>query len=295
MVSESAVPGRALAGLPTNGSPDCTSELWAVPPVGEFGEPAEYPPGLLPLSDLAIPICPLPLDRVVDGLRAVDVVPHPRYPPPSASLMSDGSSPLLLAPPTTGSVGSLLGLNPYSSTSFLRSSSASFRCFRLRQKKRATSTINATAATGTTTATAILPPGESPPELFVEVADEVERAAAFDAVDDECLVEVCRVDLEESEEAGCVDVMTIVRVGSSPEGVIITSVTDGDGVVGTLAADEVSAGLEDVRVICGDGELVCGCGGVDETGAGGVLEGDVRDERGSGVEEDVIIVEVIVN
>ena len=64
----------------------------------------------------------------------------------------------------TGSVGSLLGLNPYSSTSFLRSSSPSLRCFRLRQRKRAARTIKATATTGTTTATAILLPAERPEE-----------------------------------------------------------------------------------------------------------------------------------
>lgn len=75
IVSESAVPGRACVGLLTNGSPDCTSELCAAPPVGE---PAGYPPGLLPLSDLAMPIGPFPVDRVPDGLRGFVVVPHPR-------------------------------------------------------------------------------------------------------------------------------------------------------------------------------------------------------------------------
>ena len=109
----------------------------------------------------------------------VDVVPQPRYPAPSVSFISDGSSPELLAPPMTGSVGSLLGLNPYSSTSFLRSSSPSLRCLRLRQRNRAARTIRATATTGTTTATAILPPADRPEELE-EDAPAVSSAAPLD-------------------------------------------------------------------------------------------------------------------
>ena len=132
-----------------------------------------------------MPMGPWPLERVVDGFRLVDVVPQPRYPAPSVSLISDGSSPELLAPPMTGSVGSLLGLKPYSSTSFLRSSSPSLRCFRLRHRKRAASTIKATATTGTTTATAILPPAERPEELEEEVAPAVARAAPLDLLADD--------------------------------------------------------------------------------------------------------------
>ena len=135
-----------------------------------------------------MPIAPAPLESVVDGFLAdVVVVPQPRYPAPSVSLISEGSSPTLLAPPTTGNVGSLFGLNPYSSTSFRRSSSASFRCLRFRQRNSATITIKATATTGTTTATAILPPAERP-ELGVLLAAEVARAAAPELED---------VDLEE--------------------------------------------------------------------------------------------------
>ena len=64
---------------------------------------------------------PLPLDSVVDALRVLDdVVPQPRYPAPSFSLISETSSPFALPLLTGGSVGSLLGLKPYSSTSFLR-------------------------------------------------------------------------------------------------------------------------------------------------------------------------------
>ena len=91
----------------------------------------------------------------------------------------------------TGSVGSLLGLKPYSSTSFLRISSPSLRCFRFRQRKRAARTIRATATTGTTTATAILLPGERPEELEEE-AGAVAAAAPLDLLADD-LVEVTLV------------------------------------------------------------------------------------------------------
>ena len=91
----------------------------------------------------------------------------------------------------TGSVGSLLGLKPYSSTSFLRISSPSLRCFRFRQRKRAARTIRATATTGTTTATAILLPGERPEELEEEAA-AVAAAAPLDLLADD-LVEVTLV------------------------------------------------------------------------------------------------------
>jgi hypothetical protein len=65
----------------------------------------------------------------------------------------DGSSPLVLP---TGSVGSLLGLKPYSSISFLRISSAFFRSFRFRQNQIPASTISTTATIGTTVATAMV-------------------------------------------------------------------------------------------------------------------------------------------
>ena len=149
------------------------------------------------------------LERVVDGFRLVDVVPQPRYPAPSVSLISDGSSPELLAPPTTGSVGSLLGLKPYSSTSFLLSSSPSLRCFRLRHRKRAASTIKATATTGTTTATAILPPAERPEELEDEV-EPVAIAAPLDVLVDD-LVAVTLV-VAEGVVTGLEDVEVRVTV-----------------------------------------------------------------------------------
>lgn len=279
--------GRTLVGLPTNGSPDCTS----VPPVGE---PAEYPPGLLPLSDLAIPICPLPLDNVVDGFRAVEVVPHPRYPAPSVSLISEGSSPLLLAPPTTGSVGSLLGLNPYSSTSFLRSSSASFRCFRLRQKKSAASTINATAATGTTTATAILLPGESPPESFEDGLGEVFRVA-IDVLDEDCLDEEVR-DVDSDGSKVGVDVVSVVI---TTERLLLSDIVTNVSVVIELNVEAAGEESEEVEDMTADGvndELDCSGTGVD-VGVemtidvdGGELDGEVS----AGKLNEEVEVEIIV-
>ena len=81
-------------------------------------------------------------------------------------------------------MGSLFGLNPYSSTSFLLASSASLRCFRFLQKNRRARTIRATAAIGTTTATAILPLGDNP--LFAgELLLGEGSAVAPDVVDED--------------------------------------------------------------------------------------------------------------
>ena len=240
MVSESSLSGRPLEGLPTRGSPDCTSELLFVPPVGEL---LVYRPLSLPLVDLATPIAPAPLERVVDGFLAevVVVVPQPRYPTPSVSRISEGSSPTLLAPPTTGRVGSLLGLNPYSSTSFRRSSSASFRCLRFRQRKRAAITIKATATTGTTTATAILPPADRP-ELVEALAPEVVRTVAPVLVDDVFELLVAGIATVGNSGAAAVDVTRIVLAGDW-----------------VLPAASVAAGKIDVTI------CVVG-GGTDDTG-----------------------------
>lgn len=129
-----------------------------------------------------MPIAPLPLDKVVDAFRLLGVVPHPRYPAPSVSLISDTSSPPLLATPTAGIVGSLFGLNPYSSTSFRRSSSSFFRCFRLLQKNIRARIMRATTATGTTTATAVFPAADRPPDALESLLTA--RAAALEEVDE---------------------------------------------------------------------------------------------------------------
>lgn len=95
--------------------------------------------------------------RVVEALRLelVVVLPHPLYP-----LWSSAISDCM---PTAGRVGSSLGLKPYSSTSFLRASSALFFDLRLRQNQRPASSSSATATTGITTAMAVFPAGLSPP------------------------------------------------------------------------------------------------------------------------------------
>lgn len=99
----------------------------------------------------------MPLVSVVEALRLelVVVFPHPLYP-----LWSSAISDCM---PTAGSVGSSLGLKPYSSTSFLRASSAFFLDLRFRQNQIPASNSSATATTGMTTAMAVFPAGLKPP------------------------------------------------------------------------------------------------------------------------------------
>lgn len=92
-------------------------------------------------------------------------------------------------PPMPGRVGSLFGLNPYSSTSFRRSSSAAFLAFRLRQKKIAARIISATETTGTTTATAMVPLADRP---WPDEAAVVDNAAELVA-DDELVADATPV------------------------------------------------------------------------------------------------------
>jgi hypothetical protein len=175
-----------------SGSPEWVSETGAAPPIPLCGLPSP------PLSDLASPITPAPtmsalvaLPSVVEGLRVVveAVVPQPRY-PPFASLISVCSSPGSPATaPTAGKVGSWLGLNPYSSTSFLRSSSASFLCFLLRHRKIPSRTSNATTTIGITTAIAVLPPSDRPPEPAVCPDAPLMGPALVDVDDEEVVVD----------------------------------------------------------------------------------------------------------
>jgi hypothetical protein len=123
------------------GSPDRVSDT--PPRVGEVASEYAPPPDMV--VDAFLPVEPA---RVVD--------PQPRYPDEPSSLISYRPAPAP-APASAGIVGSALGLYPYSSTSLRLCSSASFRCFLLRHKKIPARTRSATAAIGTTTATAILP------------------------------------------------------------------------------------------------------------------------------------------
>lgn len=115
---------------------------------------------------------------------AVVAVPQPRY-PLSSSIISEPPT----TPPTAGNVGSLLGLNPYASISFWRSSLATFCCFFRRQKNSPANTSAAITTIGITTAMAIVPAGESPPELLDDFAEPPFRAA-FVVDDDEAALEV---------------------------------------------------------------------------------------------------------
>jgi hypothetical protein len=86
----------------------------------------------------------------------------------------------VLAPPTAGTVGSLLGLKPYSSISLRRSSSAFFLDFRFLQNQSPAITKSATATIGTTTAIAIFPPSPSFPLPPVPSFADCRAAAALE-------------------------------------------------------------------------------------------------------------------
>jgi hypothetical protein len=180
----------------------------------------------------------------VEALRPEDataVVPHPRYPEEPSSRISNGPSlPADPTPPTAGRVGSLFGLYPYSSTSFLRSSSASLRCFRFRHKKRPASTRRATATIGTTTATAIFPPPFSPPPPLEDFPSFMSPAVPVGPADE--------VDEPVSVGSGSgvsVDVISIVDVGW-PETVGVCVMTDVITDGGRVEVDVVEGGSEDV-------------------------------------------------
>ena len=126
-----------------------------------------------------------------------------------------------------GNVGSSLGLYPYSSTSFLRISSASLRCFRLLQKNKAARTRSATPTIGTITSTAVLPPPLRPPlDVLFPVSDNP-------GVDDEAeLDEVCK----ELASGAEVNVRTTVVTGCRGPP-LVTVTTEGLGVCDWAAVD----------------------------------------------------------
>lgn len=183
-------------------------------------------------------LIPAPLDRFVDGLRGCEVVPQPRYPElPSSLYVLDTE-----AAPTPGTEGSLFGLNPYSSTSLRRSSSASLLALRLLHHHIRTQIIRPTETTGTTTATAIVLPAESPEE-----PDEAAGLVARPVLDPEEVVEATPVVVVwEACVADEVDViMTVVG------GMDVVVLEDVD-----VELDDVVVEVEEVVVVVDDDDDV---------------------------------------
>ncbi|KAL5333776.1 hypothetical protein BJX70DRAFT_380029 [Aspergillus crustosus] len=130
---------------------------------------------------------------------------------------------------TPGKVGSPFGLNPYSSTSFLRSSSASFFALCLLQSHRPSRTNIATETTGTTTATAIVPPAERP--------ESAPPVSVGEAVADDSIVEDAPPSPVVVLGVGVSVMVTVVVVVP----VVVSSfVVD----VGSCVVDEVGSGVE---------------------------------------------------
>lgn len=152
--------------------------------------------------------------------------------------------------PTAGRVGSSLGLKPYSSTSFLRSSSASFLAFRFLQQKSRAKIINATETTGTTTATAIVPPAESPLESLATSVDDGSGDASLVIVAEDAPFDD---DASDGDGKEAVDVIiTVVAPDGPPLVFVITDVT--------ISSDVCDGGAGGVAVVEGasvvDGLLV---------------------------------------
>jgi hypothetical protein len=122
---------------------------------------------------------------VVEAFLFEEVAPHPRYPPLS-SWASDCVS--VYAPTPAASVGSLLGLKPYSAISFLRSSSLFFLAFLFLHKKNPNKNAAAITTIGMMTAMAILAPVFRPPDEF-EVVPEVLKAVGVGDEDEVVMAE----------------------------------------------------------------------------------------------------------
>ena len=219
------------------------------------------------------------------------MVPHPRYPPEPSSRISYDPSPALAAP-TAGSVGSLFGLYPYSSISFLLTSSASFRCFRFRQKNRPPAIIKATAAIGTTTATAIVPALVRPPPPLLELPELDIKAA-------ELVVELDDEDLG-VDPPPCVDVTSTVEVDGLNGVPLLVGVTVTSDVI-TAVEEAVSVGSVFgggfVEVVVGAVAGACVVEGLELVVEGGLVEGvelvvggcDEVSESVGGAKEEVTI------
>ena len=164
----------------------------------------------------------------------------------------------------------MLGLNPYSSTSFRLASSAVFFCFLRLHKKSPANTNTATTTTGTTTATAVLPAGLKP--FVVELLDPsfCNEAAAeeLDAADED----------DEVDEVGAAtgvadpdEVITIVTGGSDDWPGWLADCVTTDVRIDVVAWAEATV---DVTITLLDGSTVVVEGKIEEE-----IEADTESEK----------------
>jgi hypothetical protein len=163
----------------------------------------------------------------------------------------------------------LFGLNPYSSISFFRCSSALFRAFLFFQKNKSPTTSNAMATIGTTTATAIFPPCDKPPEAPGLSTLFVVRGAAPEEEEDD-------VEIEDSvnEDAGW-GVGLAVDVTTTTEGVPVPPVDAGLSVMTEV--------IRTIELVGGDAAVIDGTG---ELGRGTAEEAAVMEELIGGMKEE---------
>lgn len=174
-------------------------------------------------------------------------------------------------------MGSSFGLKPYSSTSFLRASSAFFLALRFRQNQIPASRRSATTTTGTTTAMAVFPPALSSPVACLDPG--FAKAGSDGSVDE--LVGAA----PEEVAAGVLDLtmvcMTVMGVGVSLAFVgvgVTTDVTSSVevGVVVSAVTVDVAGGVVDWAA-----EVA---GALDEEGCGAVEAGCDAEDGGASVE-----------
>lgn len=151
--------------------------------------------------------------------------------------------------------------------------------------------MRATAATGTTTATAILPAGDMP-ELLLELPPDVDRAAAADEVEDED-VEEEEVDAGVGPKTGAelVDVTNTVSGGLldwvMTTGPTATAAVDEDEVVGVVDGE---AGRAGVVLVVGVADTSVGGIEVVDVATTGVLAGSDADCEGLKEKEVEVVV-----
>lgn len=137
-----------------------------------------------------------------------------------------------------------------------------------------------TAATGTTTATAIFPPAERPPLLLCDVVDGVARAAASDDVDDVRELVGVAVDVAAGKTGpAAVDVRTTVVATA------VAPLLEGDSVITDVISAVVATGATGAAEEAG----AAGCADVEaanEEAGAAELENCWAEELGGGEDED---------